>query len=110
MVLRLCDLVLDVGERLASRLTRFTLGEDPPNPLKKELNGPQSHSGHFGDERDMLPLPEIHPQYSRSFNTYPCSPAPTELFRVLEVVYAFFTCNLFCSFFLEILSNVRKLK
>jgi len=35
MVLRICDLVLDVGERLASRLTRFTLGEDPPNPLKK---------------------------------------------------------------------------
>jgi len=58
----------------------------------------------------MLPLPEIHPQYSRSSNTYPCSPAPTELFRVLEVVWAFFTCNLFCSFFLDILNNVMKLK
>jgi hypothetical protein len=111
MVLCICDLALDVGERLASRFDRFTLGGNPPNPLKKkELSGPQSHSGHFGDARNVLPLPGIHPQFSRSANTYPCSPAPSELFRVLEVVWTFFTCTLFCLFFLEVLSNVMKLK
>jgi hypothetical protein len=58
----------------------------------------------------VLPLPGIHPQFSRPSNTYPCSPAPSELIRVLEVVWTFFTCKSFCSFFLEILSSVMKLK
>lgn len=75
-----------------------------------ELSGPQSHSGYFGDARNVLQLPGVHPQFFPSFNTYPCSPAPFELFRVLEVVWTFFTCTLFCSFFLEILSNAMKLK
>jgi hypothetical protein len=43
MVLRICDLALELGERLASRPARFILGGDPPNPLKKELSGPQNH-------------------------------------------------------------------
>jgi hypothetical protein len=51
MVLRVGDLALDVGERLASHPALLPLEETlPPVSIKKELSGPQSHSGHFGDE------------------------------------------------------------
>jgi hypothetical protein len=36
---------LVVGERSASRLRLFTLGESPRYPLDRRLDGPQSRSG-----------------------------------------------------------------
>jgi hypothetical protein len=52
---------LDGGEWLSSRPCRFTLGGKRPRHLLYSLGGPQSRSGRFGVEKNLLPLPEIEP-------------------------------------------------
>jgi len=50
-------LELDGNEWLISRSGRFTLRKESRYPLNRRLGGPQSHSGRFGEEKYLLPLP-----------------------------------------------------
>ena len=34
----------------------------PRHPVSKSLGGPHSQSGHFGEEKNLLPLPGIQSQ------------------------------------------------
>jgi hypothetical protein len=34
-------------------------GKEPRQPLDRRLDGPQRRSGHFGEEKNPLPLPGI---------------------------------------------------
>jgi hypothetical protein len=54
------------GESSGSRPIRFSHGENPRYPLNRRLDGPQKHSGHYGEEHKLLPLlgfetPIVHP-------------------------------------------------
>jgi hypothetical protein len=47
---------LDGDEWSASRPGRFTLrGNCPRYPLDRRLGGPQSRSGHYGEEKNLTP-------------------------------------------------------
>jgi hypothetical protein len=53
---------IDGGEWSASRTSRFTpRGKNPLYPLDRKLGGPQSRSGHGGEEKDFQPLPGLEP-------------------------------------------------
>jgi hypothetical protein len=54
---------LDGGEWSASRPGRaLPWGKDPRYPLDRRLDGPQSRSGHKGQRKNPLPLPQIEPR------------------------------------------------
>jgi hypothetical protein len=50
--------VLDAGERSTSRADHLTAGKEPRYPLKRRVGGPQSRSQHFGEDKNLSPLPE----------------------------------------------------
>jgi hypothetical protein len=52
-------LTLDVGEWSALHTGHFTLLQRIHYPLNRRQGGPQSWSGHFGKEKNLLPLPGI---------------------------------------------------
>ena len=37
----------------------LSLRKAPQHPVSKSLGRPHSHSGHFGEEKNLLPLPRI---------------------------------------------------
>jgi hypothetical protein len=39
------------------------MGKDLQNTLTRKLGGPHSWSGHFREEKNLLPLPETKPQF-----------------------------------------------
>jgi len=39
------------------------MGKDLHNILTRKLSGPYSWSGHFREEKNLLPLPETEPQF-----------------------------------------------
>jgi hypothetical protein len=41
------------GDEWLSRLGRFTRGKEPRNPPNGRLYGPQSHSGRFGEKKNL---------------------------------------------------------
>jgi len=41
-------------------------GTEPQYPLNKRLGGPQGQSGHFGEQKNLLPLAEIKSQIIQS--------------------------------------------
>jgi hypothetical protein len=51
----------DGGEWLTWRPGRFNAWKEPRFLLSRGLDGPQSRSGGFGKERNLLPLPEFEP-------------------------------------------------
>jgi hypothetical protein len=56
---------LDADEWLTSRSGRFTPGNEPRQPLNRKLDGPQSRSGRFGEDTNLLPLPGFEPRTVR---------------------------------------------
>jgi len=48
---------------LNSHAGHFTPGKRPQYPLNRMLGVPQSWSGHFGEEKHLLPLPQIKPRF-----------------------------------------------
>jgi len=57
----LVNSVLDEDERLASRPSHLTSGQDHQYPLNRKLGVPQIQSGLFGEEIKLLPLLEFKP-------------------------------------------------
>jgi hypothetical protein len=53
---------LDKGGHLYSPAT-LPLGKVPLMPVLKRLGGPQSQCAHFGEEKNVLPLPGSEPQF-----------------------------------------------
>ena len=47
-------------------LVSFTPGKEPRYPLNRRLGWPQRRSGSFGEEKNILTLPEPDPESSRS--------------------------------------------
>jgi hypothetical protein len=41
----------------------FPPGKQPPYPLYKRLGGPQSLFRHYGEEKNLLPLPGMKPRF-----------------------------------------------
>jgi hypothetical protein len=66
------------GELLTSRPGQFNAWSEPRFPLSRGLDGPHSRSGRFGEERNLLPLPE--------FELLIIQPVPTTLSRQIFVV------------------------
>jgi len=52
----------DGGERSTSCPDHFTSQKEPQYPCNRGLNGTQSWSGHFGEEKNLLSLAELEPQ------------------------------------------------
>jgi hypothetical protein len=46
----------DLYSFLTSHTGHFTPGKHPQYPLNRTLGVPQSWSGHFGEEKNLLPL------------------------------------------------------
>jgi len=64
---RTASLILNLNTRwrsvVASWPTHFTSREVTPLcPLTNRLGRNKRHSGHFGEHKNLLPLPEIEPQ------------------------------------------------
>jgi len=55
-------LALDTGKWLTSSSGRFTPGEGGWYPLNRRMGGPQNQSGHFGQEKNLLPLQKFNPR------------------------------------------------
>jgi len=49
-------LALVRGEWLTSHSSCFIPGKEPWYPLNRKLGGPQSQSGHFGEDKDLLKI------------------------------------------------------
>jgi len=52
----------DGGEWSISCPHHFTSQKEPQYPYNRRLNGIQSWSAHFGEEKNLLPLAELEPQ------------------------------------------------
>jgi hypothetical protein len=64
---RIASLILNLNTRWRSVIvscpTHFTSREGTPQyPLTNRLGRNKRHSGHFGEQKHLLPLPEIEPQ------------------------------------------------
>jgi hypothetical protein len=70
------------GEWPSSRPVRSVLVEAVPVPIYRRLNGPQSWSGRYGEEKNLLSLPEIEPRFL-GLRAHSRVAIPTEL-SVLE--------------------------
>jgi hypothetical protein len=84
IALRYLTSALDGGEWSASCPGRFTLGKFPRYPLDRRLGGPKSRPGRFGDEKDLLPLPESNPgRPARSPSLYRASSPGSHFFVII---------------------------
>jgi hypothetical protein len=52
---------LDGGKWLTSFPTHLTPGKGPHYQISSRLGGPQSCCGHFGEERNLNPIPAFKP-------------------------------------------------
>jgi hypothetical protein len=62
----MASLVLGLSMKVNGQLLRpgcFISEKSPWYPLDRRLGGPQSRSGRCGEEKNLLPLPGIEPQF-----------------------------------------------
>jgi len=69
------------GEWPASGPGRFTAGNEHSDAMNKRMGGPQTWSGVFGEEKNVLPLPGFE---SLIFQSVAQSRSPTSRFIDLE--------------------------
>ena len=64
-------LALDVGQWLTSHTGCFTPGgKTPQYPLNWRLDGPQSWTTHFGEEKNSCPFQESNPRLSSLYPSH----------------------------------------
>jgi hypothetical protein len=83
------------GEWSASRSSHFTpKGKDPWNPLDRRLGGPQSWSGHSGEEKNSQPLPGFKPLIIQPIaQSYTPELSQFQIITILSKILFFFNFN-----------------
>jgi hypothetical protein len=59
---RILNLALETSNQLHA-LAELPQEKEPSVAIRQEMGGPQSRCGYFGEDKNLLPLPEIEPRF-----------------------------------------------